>query len=170
LPGQAGRIMLYKKSLTPDQAFQKLKHYCAYQERCHSEVKNKLYELGIRKKDHDELIAKLIEENYLDEERFAIAFAGGKFRMKDWGKTRIKYELKSKLVSEYNIKKALKQIDEKVYLNTLKKLAQKKYTELKKDQWMVRRKKTMDYLLAKGYEPELIYTTLAQIIDPSKAQ
>jgi regulatory protein len=74
------------------------------------------------------------------------------------------------LVSEYNIKKALKQIDEKVYLNTLKKLAQKKYTELKKDQWMVRRKKTMDYLLAKGYEPELIYTTLAQIIDPSKAQ
>jgi regulatory protein len=162
--------MLYKKSLTPDQAFQKLKHYCAYQERCHSEVKNKLYELGIRKKDHDELIAKLIEENYLDEERFAIAFAGGKFRMKDWGKTRIKYELKSKLVSEYNIKKALKQIDEKVYLNTLKKLAQKKYTELKKDQWMVRRKKTMDYLLAKGYEPELIYTTLAQIIDPSKAQ
>jgi regulatory protein len=162
--------MLYKKSLTPDQAFQKLKHYCAYQERCHSEVKNKLYELGIRKKDHDELIAKLIEENYLDEERFAIAFAGGKFRMKDWGKTRIKYELKSKLVSEYNIKKALKQIDEKVYLNTLKKLAQKKYTELKKDQWMVRRKKTMDYLLAKGYELELIYTTLAQIIDPSKAQ
>jgi regulatory protein len=162
--------MLYKKSLTPDQAFQKLKHYCAYQERCHSEVKNKLYELGIRKKDHDELIAKLIEENYLDEERFAIAFAGGKFRMKDWGKTRIKYELKSKLVSEYNIKKALKQIDEKVYLNTLKKLAQKKYTELKKDQWMVRRKKIMDYLLAKGYEPELIYTTLAQIIDPSKAQ
>ena len=82
--------MLYKKFLTKEQAMQKLKHYCAYQERCHSEVRDKLYRLSVWKKDHDEIIAALIEENYLDEERFAMAFAGGKFRMNQWGRIKIK--------------------------------------------------------------------------------
>ena len=91
---------------------QKLKQYCAYQERSHHEVKSRLYDLGVWKKDHDEIIAALIEENYLNEERFAIAFAGGKFRMKQWGRVKIRYELKQRQVSEYCIKKAMKQIDE----------------------------------------------------------
>jgi len=68
---------MYKKQLTKEQALQKLRHYCGYQERSHAEVKSKLYELGVRKADHDELISSLIEEDYLNEERFAIAFAGG---------------------------------------------------------------------------------------------
>ena len=87
----------HKKQLTLEQALQKLKHYCAYQERCHSEVKEKLYSLGVFKKEADNIIAKLIEEGYLDEERFAIAFAGGKFRIKQWGRVKIKYELKGHL-------------------------------------------------------------------------
>ena len=147
---------MYKKQVTKEQALQKLKHYCAYQERCHSEVKEKLFSLGIWKKDHDELIATLIEENYLNEERFAIAFAGGRFRIKQWGKVKIKYELKQKQVSEYSIKKALKQIDEETYLETLKKLAKEKYTSLKPEQYMVRKKKTMDYLIGKGFEVDLV--------------
>ena len=118
--------MLYKKHLTKEQALQKLKHYCAYQERCHSEVKEKLYHLGVWKKDHDEITAALIEENYLNEERFALAFAGGKFRLKQWGRVKIKQALKQKRVSEYCIKKALKEIDEKTYRKTLEKLATKK--------------------------------------------
>src|SRR5690606_26754360 len=101
--------MPFKKQLTPEQALQKLKHYCAYQERSHSEVVEKLYSLGVWKREHDAIIASLIEEGYLNEERFAIAFAGGKFRMKKWGRTKIKYELKQRQVSEYSIKKALKQ-------------------------------------------------------------
>src|ERR1041384_7614127 len=113
---------MLKKKLSLEQAYQKLKHYCAYQERCHSEVKEKLYQLGIRKKDHDEIIAALIEENYLNEERFAISFAGGKFRMKQWGRLKIKQALKQRQVSEYCIKKALKEIDEKTYRKTLEKL------------------------------------------------
>lgn len=153
--------MLNKKQLTKEQALQKLKHYCAYQERCHSEVREKLYALGVWKKDHDEIIATLIEENYLNEERFAIAFAGGKFRVKHWGRVKIRYELKQRLVSEYSIKKALKQFDEEEYSATLGKLAKEKYNSLKSDQWMVRKKKTMDYLVAKGYEPELINAALA---------
>jgi regulatory protein len=147
---------MYKKSLTREQALQKLKHYCGYQERCHSEVKQKLYDLGIWKKDQDEIIATLIKENYLNEERFAIAFAGGKFRVKQWGRVKIKYELKQRQVSDYCIKKALKQIDEEEYLKTLNKLAEEKYASLKGEQYLVRKKKTMDYLIGRGFEIELV--------------
>ena len=147
---------MYKKQLTKEQALQKLKHYCAYQERCHSEVKDKLYDLGVRRKEHDEIIAALIEENYLNEERFAMAYAGGKWRIKRWGRIKIKYELKQKQVSEYSIKKALKQIDEKEYMNVVSKLAKEKYAALKEEQHLVRKKKTMDYLVQKGFEADLI--------------
>jgi regulatory protein len=148
--------MLYKKHLTKEQALQKLKHYCAYQERCHSEVKEKLYSLGVSRRDHDEIISALIEENYLNEERFAIAFAGGKWRMKQWGRKKIEYELKQKQVSAYSIKKAMKQISEEEYMQIVKKLAEEKYAALKSEQYLVRKKKTMDYLIQKGFEGELV--------------
>ena len=151
---------MIRKQLSKEQALQKLKHYCGYQERSHSEVKEKLYSLGVWKKDHDEIMAALIEENYLNEERFALAFAGGKFRMKQWGRVKIKYELKQRQVSEYSIKKALKQIDEEEYMASLKKLAENRYASLKSDQYLVRKKKTIDYLMQKGYEPGLIQIVL----------
>lgn len=145
-----------KKTLTAEQALQKLRHYCGYQERCHSEVKEKLYSLGVFKIEHDAIIATLIEEDYLNEERFAIAFAGGKFRVKKWGRVKIKYELKQKQVSEYSIKKALQQITEDEYRDVLKKLAAEKYASLKQEQHLVRKKKTMDYLVQRGFEMELV--------------
>lgn len=116
---------LQKKFLTKEQALQKLRQYCAYQERSHYEVQQKLYELGIRKAEHDEIIATLIEEDYLNEERFAMQFVGGKFRMKDWGRKKIYYALKEKKVSDYSIKKALQQIDEEAYQEVLRELAEK---------------------------------------------
>ena len=148
--------MLYKKYLTKEQALQKLKHYCTYQERCHSEVKEKLYSLGVWKNEQGEITATLIEEGYLNEERFAIAFASGRFKIKHWGRVKIKYELKQKQVSEYSIKKALKQIDEEEYLRVLNKLAKEKYASLKSDQYLIRKKKTMDYLMGKGFEMDLV--------------
>jgi regulatory protein len=155
--------MLYKKQLTKEQALQKLKHYCGYQERCHSEVRDKLYELGVRRKEHDEITATLIEEGYLNEERFAIAFAGGKFRIKQWGRVRIKHELKQKQVSDYSIRKALSKIDEEQYLDVLKKLTADKYDSLKREQWLVRKKKTIDYLLQKGYESNLVQQAIESL-------
>ncbi len=159
---------MYKKQLTTEQALQKLRHYCAYQERSHSEVKDKLYQLGVWKKDHDEIIASLIEDNYLNEERFAIAFAGGKFRMKQWGRVKIKYELKQKQVSDYSIKKAMKQIDESDYYKLLEKLAEDKYASLKGEQYLIRKKKTQDYLMQKGFEPELITRVVNEITKGGK--
>lgn len=148
---------MYTKKLTKEQALQKLKHYCAYQERSHSEVKEKLNNLGVWKKDQDIMIAQLIEEGYLNEERFAIAFAGGKFRIKRWGRVKISYELKQKQVSAYNIKKALNQIDESDYLNTLQKLHKERWNSLKEEKdKLTRLAKTRNYLLQKGYEAEIV--------------
>lgn len=154
-----------KKTHTVEQALQKLRHYCGYQERCHSEVKGKLYSLGVRKNEHDAITATLIEEGYLDEERFAIAFAGGKFRMKQWGRVKITYALKQKQVSDYSIRKALKQIKEEDYLAVLKRLAEEKYELLKDEQWLVRKKKTIDYLLQHGFEAELTTQAVEKIKD-----
>lgn len=147
---------MQKKHLTKEQALQKLRQYCAYQERSHSEVKQKLYDLGVWRPEHDAIIASLIEDDYLNEERFAKAFVGGKFRMKDWGRKKIYYGLKEKGVSDYLIKQAMKEIDDELYRKTLQELAEKRYESLKGEQYLVRKKKTMDYLLQKGYEAELV--------------
>jgi regulatory protein len=154
-----------RKYLSKEEAYQKLKQYCSYQERSHHEAEQKLWELGIRKDDQHEIIAKLIEEDYLNEERFAIQYAGGKFRMKGWGKKKIQYGLKEKRVSEYCIKNALKSIDEEDYLKSLQKLAEEKYELLKNEQHLVRKRKTIDYLLQKGYESELTYRQVQQLIN-----
>lgn len=147
-------------SLGVEGVIQKLRQYCAYQERSHFEVQQKLWDLGVRRAEHDEIIASLIQDDYLNEERFAIQFAGGKFRMKDWGRKKIWYALKEKKVSDYCIKKAMNAIDDEAYEKKLKNLAEKKYDALKGEQYLVRRKKTIDYLLQKGYEPELINKAL----------
>jgi regulatory protein len=153
---------MYKKYLTKEQAYQKLRHYCGYQERSHAEVKEKAYSFGFGKADVEELTSKLIEEDCLNEERFAKLFAGGKFRMKQWGRVKINYELKQKRISEYCISKAIKEIDETAYLDTLNKLAKTKWNSVKDPgvNLFVKMSKTRNYLLQKGYEPELVASVL----------
>ncbi len=161
--------MVFKKYLTKEQALQKAKHYCGYQERCHKEVKEKLYSLGLYKQQVEECISQLIEENYLNEERFAQQFAGGKFRMKQWGRVKIKYELKQKNVSEYCIKKGMKEIDETDYEKTLQKLAQEKWNTVKSEKNVfIKLRKTQDYLMQKGYEHELIKQALQALQKPGE--
>jgi regulatory protein len=147
-----------------DEALQKAKQYCAYQERCHSEVKEKLYNLGMNKKEVDELLSELISDNYLNEERFAIQFAGGKFRIKQWGRVKIKYALKQKQVSEYCIKKALKQIDERDYTKTVEKLFEQKLKTLRSEKNIfIKKRKLQDHLLQKGFETSIISKLIAEI-------
>lgn len=149
--------MAFEKTLTSEQALQKAKQYCAYQERSHQEVKDKLYGYGLHKAAVETNLSQLIEENYLNEERFALAFAGGKFRMKHWGRAKIRYELKLKQVSDYCIKKALSSIDDEDYIQTLSKLAEEKWLLLKGEKNIfIKKKKAQDYLLQKGYENDLV--------------
>jgi len=145
------------QKFTPQQALPKAKHYCAYQERSHREVKDKLYGFGLNTKEVDQILSTLIEENYLNEERFAIQFAGGHFRTKKWGRVKITHALKQKQVSPYCIKKALKQIDEDEYLKTLQKLFEEKLKTLKSEKNIfVKKRKLQDHLLQKGFESDLI--------------
>jgi regulatory protein len=150
--------MIRTKQLSKEQALQKLRHYCAYQERCHAEVKEKLYSFGLHKQEVEESITQLIEENYLNEERFARQFAGGKFRMKQWGRNKIKEALKQKRVSDYCIRKALQEIDEQQYQETLEKLAIKKWRSIRGQSVnrYVRSAKTTAWLMQKGYETDAI--------------
>lgn len=151
------QIMLDQK-LTPLQALPKVKYYCTYQDRCHNEVKDKLYGFGLNKSEVDMIVSTLIEEDYLNEERFAIMFAGGHFRTKHWGRVKIIYELKKKMVSEYCIKKALAGIDDQDYLKSLNKLAGIKLMSLKSEKNIfIKKKKLRDHLIMKGYERDLVY-------------
>ena len=155
---------MFKKTLTPEQALQKLKQYCGYQERSHAEVQQKLYDLGVWKQDHDAIIATLIEQDYLNEERFVIAYAGGHFRMKKWGRLKIRYELKQRKISDYLLKKALAQIPEEDYRQTMEKLVTEKYNGLSGDHYLVRQKKTIDYMSGKGYETHLVIPFVNELV------
>jgi len=162
--------MLPKKSLTKEQAYQKLRHYCAYQDRCHSEVKTKAYSFGLRKPDVEELTSRLIEENCLNEERFAKAFAGGKFRIKQWGRLKIRSELKNKQISYYCIAAALDEIDDLKYKETLHKLAVKRWNSIKGagTNLFMKMTKTRDHLLLKGYESNLVAIEIKALTEKQK--
>jgi regulatory protein len=108
------------------------------------------------KTEVNEIVSDLIQNNYLNEERFATQFAGGKFRMKHWGRKKIQYELQQKRVSPYIIKLALKALDEEDYQTTLNKLAEQKWKQLDGEHYLSRQSKTMSYLLHKGYEQSII--------------
>ncbi|MEO6188520.1 MAG: RecX family transcriptional regulator, partial [Ginsengibacter sp.] len=119
------------RRFTPEQAVPKIKQYCAYQERCHAEVRDKLYSFGLSRVDIETIISSLISDNHLNEQRFAILYAGGKFRMNHWGKIKIKQSLKQKRVSDYCTRKALNEIDDDDYDKAFQKLAQQKLDTLK---------------------------------------
>jgi regulatory protein len=154
--------LAFRKTYTPSQARQKVQHYCAYQERSHAEVRQKLYGYGLWKDDVEALMAELITDDYLNEERFAIAYAGGHFRLKHWGRIKIRYELRQKQVSDYNIKRGLESIDEEDYLKLLSSLAKEKWNSFNNsDQTdFIRRVKTQAYLIQKGFEAELVQFTI----------
>jgi regulatory protein len=148
--------MIKKTKLATSQIFTKMASFCAYQERCEQEVREKLSAFELTKDEVDNIVQQLIDENFLNEERFALAFAGGKFRTKQWGKTKIRYELQQRRIDKNCIKTALASIDEEAYFKTLQSLATKKQ-EQEAD---ILPQKLYNYLLSKGYETDLIQKVL----------
>ena len=144
-------------------AREKIQAYCAYQERCHMEVKMKLKSWGLIQEAIDLLILELIEFNFLDEERYARSFARGKFRIKKWGKIKIRTALKKRDVYFKCIDLAMLEIDDKTYLNTLKELLQKKNDILKETNLYKRKMKLISYLVTRGYEYDLIHDALVEL-------
>ncbi len=146
--------------LTLQQAKPKIEYYCNYQERCQSEVKEKLYSFGLDTDDVNELLSHVVKSGLVNEERFAKLFAGGKFRQKHWGREKIKRELRYRQISDYCIKKAMTEIEDETYMETLAKLAEKYYLGLKDRLKYIKVRKTMQHLMVKGFEMDLIKDVL----------
>jgi len=146
--------------MTDPKIINKARKYCDYQERSQQELRDKLYEWGLHKQDVESAIAQMIEEGYMNEERFAIAFAGGKFRIKNWGRVKIKLALKQKKVSDYCIRKALNQIDEKDYLKILEKIISSYSKKVSEKNPLKRNYKIAQYAVGRGFEPELVWDLL----------
>jgi len=149
-----------KKILTPQQALIKAQLSCAYQERSQQEMRDKLYEWGLYSDAVENIIVHLITDNFLNEERFAKAFAGGKFRIKKWGRIKIKIELKKRKISDYCIRKAMEEIPDKEYIKTMKEIIAKKLKENPKGKEQVRHYKAAQYAISRGFEGDLVWDVL----------
>jgi regulatory protein len=149
-----------KVKYTPNQAKSKIAKYCAYQERCHQEVREKLYSYGLVPDDVELLIYELIQNNFLNEERFAIAYVRGKFIYKKWGKNKIRMELKRRKISDYCIKKGFEEIDGDKYEEVLLGLLQKKIESLKAIKGYQKNYKAAQFVMNKGYEGDLVWSLI----------
>ena len=152
---------LTKKRCTPAQAKAKAEHYCAYQERSQQELRDKLYSWGLHQADVERIISDLIEDNFLSESRFAHAYVSGKFKMKAWGKFKIKAGLKAKQVPTRIIQEALDAIPEDIYQETLEEVLQKKANLIWESDTFVRQQKLLQYALMRGFEREIILEILS---------
>lgn len=153
-----------QQTYSATEAQKKLESYCVYQDRCYKEVTNKLREMQMIPLAIDEILTKLVADNFLNEERFAKSYARGKFNIKHWGKNRIVRELKFRNISAYNIKTALKEINEVDYLEKLHVLATKKMASVTEANVFKQRKKIADYLLYRGWESHLVFDKLREIL------
>lgn len=154
-----------KKTYTVEEALVKLQKYCSNQDRCHKEVAQKLKEMQMISQASEQIILKLIEGNFLNEERFALAYVRGKFRIKKWGKRRLVSELKQRQISKYIINKAINQISKDDYKATFEALAERKATSLFGNSKLKKKKKLTDYLLYRGWESHLVYEKVNQLFN-----
>ncbi len=152
------------KKYSPSQAVEKIRHYCAYQERSHQEARNKLYEYGLYASEVEKILSELITDGFLNEERFAKAFAGGKFRIKKWGKLKIIHDLEMKGVNKNCLRIALKEISDDDYLITLQEILQKKFVLLSEENLFVKKDKVAKYAIQKGFEPELVWKKIKEML------
>ncbi len=153
-----------KKSFTVDEIKRKLENYCVYQDRCHKEVEQKMREYFLIPEAKEMILLSLMKDNFLNEERFAKSFARGKFRIKNWGKQRIIRELKFKDISAYNIKTALKEIDETDYIATIYNITENRNAVISETNIYKRKQKLIGFLMRKGFENELIYKVVNEVV------
>ncbi|EAQ99772.1 regulatory protein RecX [Maribacter sp. HTCC2170] len=157
---------MYQKlsTYTLNEATKKLEHYCAYQDRCHKDVVTKLRGMRMIPEAIDHIVGHLIQENYLNEERFSKSFSRGKFKIKKWGRVRITNELKQRNITKYNIKIALKEIDDDLYIETFNQLAKKRLEAITETNIQKKKRKLADYLLYRGWESHMVYSKIQELI------
>jgi regulatory protein len=152
-----------KEVYSVKEAINKIEHFCAYQERCHEEIVQKLRSMKMESEEIDTIMVHLISDNFLNEERFACSFARGKHRIKHWGKIRIVNELKSKKITQTLINIALKEISPTEYATTFHTLAERHWESIRETNLMKKRKKFCDYMLRRGFESNLIFEKVKEL-------
>ena len=157
--------MQQSKTYTVDEATRLLENYCAYQERCHKEIEQKLYDLKMIPEAKEHIILHLMQHNFLNEERYAKSYARGKFNIKKWGRIKVINHLKFKNISAYNIKTALKEINDEDYYSNLQTIAEKKLKLLKEPNLFKKRNKLSTFLISKGYESNLVFELVKSLIN-----
>ena len=157
-------LMNQHKTFTVDEALLKLQNYCAYQERCHQDVFQKLKGMHMIPEAIDQIIVSLIRHDFLNESRFAKTYVSGKFRIKKWGRRRLTLELRRKDISKTNINQALAEIDEAEYIETFNTLAEKRVLQIKETNKQKLKRKLADYLLYRGWESHLVYAKVNELI------
>lgn len=150
-------MVRHSKFYSFEEAKRKMEHYCSYQDRCHKEVETKLAGMGLISEARDQIIMHLIEQDFLNEERFALLYSRSKFNQKNWGRIRLKRELALRGISVYLIKKALSGISEEEYLLKFNELASHKWNRIDAPDLQRKKKKLLDYLIYRGWEHHLIY-------------
>jgi regulatory protein len=153
-----------KKSFTVDEIKRKLENYCVYQDRCHKEVEQKMWEFHLIPEARELILLSLMKDNFLNEERFAKSYARGKFRIKSWGKQRIVRELKFRDISAYNVKTALKEIEETEYLKTIYRITENRNAVITESNIYKRKKKLIDFLMRQGFENDLIFKVVGEVV------
>ncbi|MFT5750558.1 MAG: regulatory protein [Flavobacteriales bacterium] len=155
----------HDKTYTLEEAKRAIERYCAYQERCHKEVRQKLREMRMIPVAIDEIIGHLIQHDFLNETRFSQAYARGKFNHKKWGRQRIERELKFRDIGVFNIKIGMKEIEDAQYFEVFDALSRKRYEQLTAETDKYRkRKKLADYLLYRGWESHLVYDRVKELV------
>lgn len=152
-----------KSRPTWTEALQKLERFCAYQDRCHQEVRFKLLDLGVYGDELEEIIAQLISDGFLNESRFARSYVRGKFRIKKWGRIRIRQELKRRNISEYCIREGMGEIEEAAYAETLQELLLQKASLLNEPDVFKKKQKLARYVISKGFEPDIVWNVLTNL-------
>ncbi len=155
---------MQKKSFTVEEIKRKIEQYCVYQDRCHKEVEQKMRDYNLIPEARELILLSLMKDNFLNEERFAKSFARGKFRIKNWGKQRIVRELKFKDISAYNIKTALKEIEEEEYIETIYRITENRNAVISESDIYKRKNKLIGFLMRKGFENELIFKVVNEIV------
>ncbi|WP_274474777.1 regulatory protein RecX [Mangrovimonas aestuarii] len=151
------------KTFTVDEAISKMEHFCAYQERCHQEVRQKLVEMRMIPEAMDMIVGHLLQNNFLNEERFSKTFVRGKFRIKKWGKRRLIQELKKREISKFNINLAIREIEDGEYLEVFNTLIEKRWESVMESDVYKKKKKVADYMLYRGWESSLVYEKLSDL-------
>lgn len=157
-----------RKYISREQALEKMQRFCAYQDRCHQEVRSKLLKLGIYGDDLEEVMVELIREDFLNEERFARSYARGRFRFKQWGRKRIRIELERRQISAYCIRKAMEEIDPNAYSQTLKELLTRRAESLGALGDFEQKHKLAAYALRRGFEPELVWEEVNKMLNDDR--